>query len=127
MTVSPSAANGLGACPLLAGREPAKEEAESKRELVGINLESKQPANCPDESKLGLVEVVTPLLEAPLKGSVYLAQQGNLPGNGSNPFKSLFALYLVAEGSGAIIKLPGEVKLDANDGSAEREASAKIR
>ncbi len=116
MTASPSATNGLGTCPLLTGREPAKEEDESKRELVGIDLESKQPANCPDESKLGLVEVVTPLIEAPLKGSVYLAQQGNLPGNGSNPFKSLFALYLVAEGSGAIIKLPGEVKLDATTG-----------
>ena len=116
MTVSPSAANGLGACPLLRGGEPAKEAEESKRELVGIDLESKQPANCPDESKLGVVEIVTPLLEAPLKGSVYLAQQGNLPGNGSNPFKSLLALYLVAEGSGAIIKLAGEVKLDPRTG-----------
>jgi hypothetical protein len=117
MAVSPSGANGLGTCPLLRGREPAKEEEESNKKLVGIDLESKQPANCPDNSKLGTVKIVTPLLEAPLEGSVYLAQQGNLPdSSGSNPFKSLFALYLVAEGSGVVVKLPGEVSLDPSTG-----------
>ena len=116
MTVSPSAANNLEACPLLKGREPEKEGKESNKELVGINLESKQPANCPTASKLGSVEVVTPLLEQPLKGSVYVAEQGNLAGHGSNPFESLLALYLVAEGSGAIVKLPGEVELNSTTG-----------
>jgi hypothetical protein len=119
MTISPSAANGVEACPLLRlvrGREPEQEEKESKKELVGINLESKQPANCPPASKLGSVEVVTPLLEQPLKGSVYVAEQGNLPGHGSNPFNSLLALYIVAEGSGAIVKLPGEVTLNSTTG-----------
>ena len=63
------------------------------------------------------MKIVTPLLEAPLEGSVYLAQQGNLlAGNGSNPFGSLFALYLVAEGSGVVVKLPGEVSLDRATG-----------
>jgi hypothetical protein len=114
--VSPSAANGLGACPLLSGREPRKEKEEEKREVVGINLESKQSANCPDSSKLGSVEVITPLLEVPLKGSVFLAQQGNLAGNGSNPYGSLFALYLVAEGSGVVVKLPGKIELDPTNG-----------
>jgi hypothetical protein len=105
LTVSPSAANGLGAC------------SEAQIELNGPNTPS-----CPDSSKLGSVEVVTPLLEAPLKGAVYLAQQGNLVGAGSNPFKSLFALYLVAEGSGALVKLPGEVRLDPVTG----QVSAKF-
>src|SRR6202035_1716602 len=50
------------------------------------------------------------------EGSVYLAQQGNLSGNGSNPFGSLLALYLVAEGSGVLVKLPGEVTLDQSNG-----------
>ena len=116
MTVSPSAANGLEACPLLKGQERTKEEKESNKELVGINFESKQPANCPAASRLGSVEVVTPLLEQPLKGSVYVAQQGNLPGDGSNPFNKLLALYIVAEGSGAVVKLPGEVHLESGTG-----------
>ena len=116
MAVSPSGANGLEACPLLGGREPQKEEAEGKKELVGINFESKQPADCPAGAKLGSVELITPLLEQPLKGSIYFAQQGNLPGDGSNPFGSLIALYIVAEGSGAIVKFPGEVALDRSTG-----------
>jgi hypothetical protein len=102
MTVSSSAANGLGACPL-DGPE-------------GINLASTGAAKCPDSSRIGTVEVETPLLEHPLKGSVFLAQQGNLAGNGSNPFGSLFALYLVAEGQGAVVKLTGEVMLDKETG-----------
>jgi hypothetical protein len=108
MAVSPSAANGLQACPLLKGK--ANEGKEEKKEISGINLESKQPANCPDGSKLGTVEIETPLLEHPLKGAVYLAQQGN------NPFGSLIALYLVAEGQGVVVKLAGEVALDPTTG-----------
>jgi hypothetical protein len=117
MAVSPSAANGLGTCPLLRGREKAKEEREERDEEMGIDLESKQAANCPDASKLGTVEIVTPLLEQPLQGSVYLAQQGNLPGgSGSNPFGSLLGIYVVAEGSGVLVKLPGELTLDRTTG-----------
>jgi hypothetical protein len=95
MTVSPSAANGLGACT-----------------PVQIGLTTPAAPSCPDSSKVGTVRIVTPLLAEPLQGSVYLAQQGNLAGNGSNPFGSLLALYLVAEGSGALVKIPGEVTLD---------------
>jgi hypothetical protein len=102
MAVSPSAANGLGACPL-EGPE-------------GINLRSTGAAKCPDSSKIGTVEIETPLLEHPLKGSVFIAQQGNLAGNGSNPFGSLFALYLAAEGQGAVVKLTGELALDRETG-----------
>lgn len=94
MTVSPSATNGLGACS-----------------LEQIGLTNANPASCPDSSRLGTVEITTQLLEHPLKGSVFLAQQGNLAGNGSNPFGSLLALYVVAEGQGVVIKLPGVVEL----------------
>ncbi len=99
MTVNPAAANGLGACS----------EAQ-------IALNNAQAPSCPPESKLADVKIVTPLLEQPLEGAVYLAQQGNLPGNGSNPYGSLFALYLVAEGSGALVKLPGQISLDQSTG-----------
>jgi hypothetical protein len=100
MTVSPSAANGLTACPL-EGPE-------------GINLGSPESAKCPDSSKIGSVEVQTPVLEHILTGSVFLAQQGNLAGNGTNPFGSLLALYIVAEGEGVIVKLPGEITVEEN-------------
>jgi hypothetical protein len=100
MAVSPSAANGLGACS----------EAE-------IGLHNAEEPSCPDDSKVAEAEIVTPLLEAPLKGSVYLAQQGNAgPAQGSNPFSSLLAIYLVAEGSGALIKLAGHVEADPSTG-----------
>jgi uncharacterized repeat protein (TIGR01451 family) len=89
VTVSPSVANGLGAC--------TPEE---------IGLSSREKPSCPDSSKVGSAEVITPLLNHPAEGAVYVAQQGN------NPFGSLVALYLVVEAEGAIIKLAGEVSLD---------------
>jgi hypothetical protein len=96
MAVSPSAADGLVAC--------SEEE---------IGLHNAGAASCPDASKVGTVEIHTPVLEKPLVGSVYLAQQGNAGvAQGSNPFGSLLALYLVAEGSGVRIKVAGEVKAD---------------
>jgi hypothetical protein len=91
--VSPSAADGLGACSPLA---------------VGIG--SLAPGGCPPASQIASVEVITPLLSKPLLGHVYLAEQGN------NPFDSLLALYLVAEGSGVTVKLAGEVHADPTTG-----------
>lgn len=103
MTVSPSAATGLGVCTDTP--EPG-EPGEPERSGGEIELLSARAVKCPSASKLGTVEVVTPLLEHPLEGSVYLAEQN------ANPFSSLFALYVVAEGSGVVIKLPGEIKVD---------------
>jgi hypothetical protein len=103
VTVSPSAAaDGLAACPL-GGPE-------------GIDLTVAEKPHCPDASKLGTVEVQTPLLEAPLHGSVFLAQQGDLLGNGENPFGSLLAIYLSVEGEGVYAKIPGKIELDETTG-----------
>jgi hypothetical protein len=93
MSVSPAAANGLEAC--------TEEE---------IALRSATPASCPNASKVGTVEIETPLLEHPLTGAVYLAQQEH------NPFASLLALYVLAEGSGVVVKLAGEVHADPTTG-----------
>jgi len=93
MSVNPSAANGLAACT----------EAE-------IGLHSASPPNCPDASKIGSVEVHTPLLPDPLRGSVYLAQQNQ------NPFGSLLAIYVTAEGDGVLVKLAGHVEADPSTG-----------
>ena len=89
MSVSPSSAAGLGAC------------APSE-----IALGSNDAPACPDSSKLGTVEVDTPLLEDPLKGDIILAKPDD------NPFGSLLAIYLVAEGPGFWLKLPGRVDAD---------------
>ncbi len=93
MSVSPSAANGLEAC--------TPEE---------IELNGARAPSCPAASKVGAAVIHTPLLEEPLAGSVYVAQQGN------NPFGSLLALYLVAEGDGVLVKLAGDVQLDPSTG-----------
>jgi hypothetical protein len=93
MSASPSAANGREACT----------EAQ-------IALRSIEPAQCPNASKVGSVKVESPLLERPLEGSVYLAQQN------SNPFGGLLGLYLVAEGSGVRVKLTGGVEANPSTG-----------
>ncbi|HEV2997688.1 MAG TPA: hypothetical protein VGX16_01165, partial [Solirubrobacteraceae bacterium] len=95
VSVSPSAADGLGACTDTS--EPERPEGE-------IALHSTEAVKCPPSSKIGSVLAETPLLESPLKGSVYLAQPEH------NPFNSLLAFYVVVEGSGVLVKLAGHVE-----------------
>jgi uncharacterized repeat protein (TIGR01451 family) len=112
LVVDPSSADGLAGCPLLSGKDPAQEARESKGEVSGINLETVYGPNCPEASKLGTVEVDTPLVNHPLPGAMYLAQQG------ANPFKSLLAVYLAVNdpATGVVIKLAGKVTLDPKTG-----------
>jgi hypothetical protein len=91
--VNPASADGLGAC------SPAQ-----------IALASPDPASCPDNAKVGSVEVDSPLLPDPLKGAVYLAKQSD------NPFGSLLAIYVTAEADGVVIKLAGHVEADPATG-----------
>ncbi len=116
--VSPSAADGLQACPLLHGREPVKEEREREGSEVGVDLESGARADCPDASKLATVRVRTPLLEGELEGSMYLAAPQNFVGALENPFGSLIAMYLVVEEpkSGVLVKLAGRVAVNPQTG-----------
>jgi hypothetical protein len=87
--VNPSAADGLQACT------PGQ-----------VRLDSDVDAACPDGSRVGSLTVVTPLLDEPLAGGVYLAAPHD------NPFESLLAVYLVARGPGLIVKLAGRVESD---------------
>ena len=96
MAVNPSSASGQQACSL---------------EQIGMSpagVPNKNPVTCPEASKLGTVSAETPLLDHPLPGTVYLARQG------SNPFNSLLALYLVIDSpeDGILIKLAGRVSPD---------------
>ncbi len=89
VAANPSSADGLGACS-----------------STQIALHSTGDASCPENSKIGTILIETPLLEAPLAGSVYLAAPGD------NPFGSLLAVYLVADGQGVTVKVPGKIEAD---------------
>jgi hypothetical protein len=105
MTVNPSSANGLGAC------SPAQIGLTS---AVGVAkaMFNGNAATCPGNSKLGTVQIDTPLVDHPLNGAIYLAEQGQ------NPFNSLLALYVSVEDplSGTTIKLAGQPIPDPGTG-----------
>jgi len=98
-TINPSAGVGLGGCT------PADYAAETR--------ESSE-AGCPPDSKLGTVEIETPLLAQKIDGSVFVAQPYE------NPFGSLVALYIVAKNpeTGIMIKLAGKVEAGGQPGVA---------
>jgi hypothetical protein len=98
MTVNPASAVGLGSC--------------SPAQLSGETSDSAPGAGCPLDSKVGTVEIQTPLLDDQVAGSVFLAKQND------NPFDSLLALYIVAKSAanGVAIKLPGRVEADPATG-----------
>ncbi len=95
VALNPSAADGLEACS----------EAQ-------IALSQDTFPSCPEASKVGTVEIKSPLLPNALTGAVYLAAQAQ------NPFGSLVAMYIVAQDpiSGTLIKVAGEAKLDPVSG-----------
>jgi hypothetical protein len=105
LVLNPSAANGREAC------SAAQVGVASPTGATPIRYRE-APARCPDASKLGTVEVTTPLLGHVLKGSVYLAKPFD------NPFGSLLGIYLVVEDppSGLIAKLAGRVTSDSVTG-----------
>jgi uncharacterized repeat protein (TIGR01451 family) len=112
LSVNPSSADGLGACSLAQiGYQGIKEGKPSF---------SADPANCPDASKLGTVEVDTPLLDHPLPGAVYLAKQSE------NPFGNLIAIYIAVYDpqSGVVVKLPGKVSPDPITGQLSTTVSS---
>jgi hypothetical protein len=92
--------------PAGVGLNPAGADGLMACSVGQVGLESPAEQSCPEASKVGTVEIHTPLLPHPLVGAAYLAQQE------ANPFGSLVALYLVVKDpySGVIVKLAGEVK-----------------
>jgi hypothetical protein len=108
ITTNPSVATGLGSCNL------SEFDAES--------LGSSAGSGCPEASKVGEVEVESPLLEeevgsgtfAPtvLRGSIYIAKQHD------NPFDNLLTIYMIIRNPdlGIFIKLPGRVEPNPSTG-----------
>ena len=94
MSANPALADGLSTCS----------QADLHRETLG----GEPGVGCPDASKIGIVEVETPLLDEPVNGSLFVATPYK------NPFGSLLALYIVIKNPtlGIIIKQPLKVEND---------------
>jgi hypothetical protein len=102
IAVNPSSADGLQGC------SPAQ-----------IVVASSEPGNCPSASKLGEVELETPLLDHILHGAVYLGTPECAPcSNVDAQNGKLMKLYIEIDdpSSGTVLKLPGAVSADPGTG-----------
>jgi hypothetical protein len=84
LTINPSAGDGLGSC------SPAQ-----------VGFGSAAAPNCPDDAKLGSVEIDVPALERTLNGGVYQ----RTPEEGK-----LFRFWVVTDEQGVRLKLPAEIQ-----------------
>jgi hypothetical protein len=94
MSINPSQGEGLVGC--------------SPDEYARETVDFKPGEGCPDASKVGTVQISTPLLKEEARGSLYVASPHD------NPFGSLLALYMVAKipERGIVIKQAGKVATD---------------
>jgi hypothetical protein len=102
MTVDPSAGDGLQAC------------SEAQVGWLGgtpRNFNLAEP-ECPEASKIGSLELTTPLIPGVLNGEMYLAAQDE------NPFGSALAAYIVVNDprTGVLLKIAGMLKTDSSNG-----------
>jgi hypothetical protein len=91
MTINPSQAEGLGVC--------------SQEELARETYDSGPNEGCPETSEVGTATAISPALDKPAEGSLFVAKPYQ------NPFDSLIALYLVLKvpDRGVLVKLAGQV------------------
>ena len=113
MTVDPSSADGLGTCSEAQmgwlGPDGPNGEALPNGGLTNFNPAKPE---CPESSKIGTLELESPLIPGKIYGEVFLASQN------ANPFDSTFALYVVVNDpvTGVVIKIPGELKANPSTG-----------
>jgi hypothetical protein len=93
LSINPATAGGLVGCTAA---------------QIGVGQASK--ASCPDASKIGTLEIQTPILSKALKGFVYLAE----PAGGL--FEGTLTIYLVGEEAGLNFKLVGQLSAQPNSG-----------
>ncbi len=104
VSINPASAEGLAACS----------DAQLRLGLEG-------PSECPEASKLGSVEIDTPLLDHPISGSVYLRTQASNNPESGDLYR--LAIELRSEEDGIDIKLPGSLAAAQKDGSGQLTAS----
>jgi hypothetical protein len=129
MSVSPGVVDGIRACDATGPEGINIKGPES--EFIGEDGEwHLAPGRCPDASKVGTAEAITPFLPVPVKGSVYLARPGcgNAALNQSPCTEqdaldgNLYRLYLELGGEGAFsntgieFKVPLENEVDPATG-----------
>ncbi|HXR61845.1 MAG TPA: hypothetical protein VN732_11010, partial [Solirubrobacterales bacterium] len=90
MTVNAAAADGLAGCT-----------------AAEAGLGVRGPGQCPSDSKLGAATFVSPNLERPMEGGIYLRTPA--PGH-------LFRFWLISNDLGVNLKVAGEVQLDPDTG-----------
>jgi hypothetical protein len=121
LSISPSSADGLGACSDQAS-DPAGDQ---------VHYDNTKPVSCPDSAKIGSALATSPLLAThdpvtdavngaePIPGDVYLLKPhpGDLPiGGGNQEGKFRLLIELENERYGINIKLPGIATADPNTG-----------
>jgi hypothetical protein len=121
LSISPSSADGLGACSDLAS-DPAGDQ---------VHYDSTKPVTCPESSKIGTAVATSPLLALrdpqsdevigpePIPGDVYLLKPhpGDLPfGGAGKEGKFRLLIQLENAGAGVNIKLPGVATADPATG-----------
>jgi hypothetical protein len=97
-TLNPASGDGLAAC------------SEAQIGWVGPSAFNfnQTPPSCPEASKVGSLELETPLIGGVLTGQIYIAAQNE------NPFHSVFGLYVVVNDpvTGVLIKIAGRAVTD---------------
>jgi hypothetical protein len=95
MSINAATADGLEACS-----------------LAQVKLHSNDEAECPESSKIGTIEIATPIIRKTLTGNIYVAQQND------NPFHSTLGIYLVfaSKRDGVTIKVAGKLTPDPQTG-----------
>jgi hypothetical protein len=90
LTINPDAADGQTSCP---------------DALAGFGTDN--PGHCPDNAKIGTVDVRTPALEGPLVGSLYIGEPQ--PGN-------QYRVFMIFDGFGIHAKLAADIHPDPATG-----------
>ncbi len=103
-TIDPSAGNGLQAC--------SEAQIGWEASAPGPLKFDAAPPQCPEASKVGALELTTPLLPGVLHGEMYLANQNE------NPYNSTLGLYVVVQDpvTGILIKLAGKALANPQTG-----------
>jgi hypothetical protein len=98
--LSPSGANGLQACS----------EAQLQRA-------AQSPGKCPAASNVGIVSITTPLLAAPVKGSLFVGEPECSPCTPAQAASGqMLPVYLEARGPGVFVKLIGHTSISQSSG-----------